>query len=92
MVNICDTLSENRALLTIIEFELVEIFTIVYGNIKIYCNKVETLCFLEMLGSVSMMHFTRYTLMTDFRSYLDFHKMRDVQGFHSVGHIYCWYA
>ena len=25
---------------------------------------------------------------TDFRSYLDFHKMRDVPGFRSAGHIY----
>ena len=92
MLSICDTLSENWALLTNIEFEIVEIFTIVYRDIKIYCNKVETLCFLEILGSVYMMHFTWYTLITDFRSYLDFHKMREVKGFHSVGHKYCWYA
>ena len=26
---------------------------------------------------------------TNFWSYLDFHKMRDVPGFRSVGHIYC---
>ena len=32
--------------------------------------------------------FLHFFLYTDIRSYLDFHKMRDVPGFHSAGHTY----
>ena len=76
--------------------------TIVYGDITIYCNNVKTLRFLtfrvcDALHSVtrepsnrSLPFFHCCTIKhryTDFWSYLDFHKMQDVPGFRSAGHI-----
>ena len=80
--------------------------TIVYGDIKIYCINVKSLRFLEKLHSTfrcvawepsnrSLPFFSCRTIThwyTDFRSYLDFHKMHDVLGFRSAGHIIISYT
>ena len=73
-------------------------YVIVYGDIKIYRSNVKTLRFLEPcpqcfllrssgtkqpIASICCTIKHRYT---NFRSYVNFHKMRDVPGFHSAGH------
>ena len=79
--------------------------TIVYGDIRIYRNSVKTLRKLafrvrDAFRSVtrepsnrSLPYFHCCTIKhryTDFRSYLNFHRMQDVPGFRSAGHIcYC---
>ena len=68
---------------------------IVNGDIKIYCNNVKSvMCFSLQLGNqaTDRFHFlyccTIEHRYTDFRSYLNFYKMRDVPGFCSAGYNY----
>ena len=77
---------------------------IVYGDSKIYCSNVKTLRFLEKLRFASAIFlalqlrsqatdcfhfFTAAQLHIDILiSDLNFHKMRNVLGFRSVGYIY----
>ena len=76
---------------------------IIYEDIKIYHSNTKTLLFLEScvphplrisLGNKQPITsiFSCRTIThwyTDFRSYLDFHKMHDVQGFCLACHIFC---
>ena len=59
-------------------------------------RSTSTMLFVPQLGNQATDHFNFFHYhtikhwYTNVWSYLNFHKMRDVPGFHSAGHIYSW--